>query len=176
MGQYFKFNNITRNEESQLPLPYNFGLTWIKGLDRYYSPTEVNEIFDYVIKNNNWQESDEILAIGDYGDVVRRPGIEVEANNGAIDLPTLQRVRKEGIEVGRREGIVIGTAQTLRRMTLRALDWNFRPSATTYQTVEKRLNTLQEAEQLEALFAGVMRSANLDEFLTLLPEQQPQPN
>lgn len=173
MGQYFKFNNITRNEESQLPLPYNFGLTWIKGLDRYYSPTEINEIFDYVIKNNNWQESDEILAIGDYGDVVRRPGGQVESNNGTVDLPTLRRVRNEGVEAGRKEGIVIGTVQTLRRMTLRALDWNFRPSATTYQSVEKQLNAIQEAEALEALFAGVMRSTNLAEFLTLLPEPTP---
>jgi len=170
MGQYFKFNNITRNMVSEIPLPQNGGLTWIKGLDRY-SPTEINEIFDYAIKHNNWQHSDDVIAIGDYGDVVRRSGWEVESNHGTIDLPTLRRVRSEGEAAGRNDGIVIGTMQTLRRMTLRALDWNFRPSASQYQAIEKRLAAIQDVDQLEGLFASVMRSKDVDEFLSLFPQK-----
>jgi len=31
---------------------------------------ELKEIFDYVMKNNNWAEADEVLAIGDYGNII----------------------------------------------------------------------------------------------------------
>ena len=60
--------------------------------------------------------------------------------------------------------------QTPQCTILKAVDWNFRASATTYQTIEKRLTAIQEPEQLEALFSGVMRSKEIDEFLGLLPK------
>ena len=36
--------------------------------------------------------------------------------------------------------------------------------------IEKRLATIQEPEPLEALFAGVLRSKEINEFLGLLPK------
>jgi hypothetical protein len=34
-------------------------------------------MFDFVIKANNWEETDEVIAIGDYGDIVYRPENEL---------------------------------------------------------------------------------------------------
>lgn len=72
MGQYFKFTNTTKGEESNIPLPFNFGLPWAKNLGAA-SQEELKEIFDFVVKNNNWEASDEVIATGDYGDVFYCP-------------------------------------------------------------------------------------------------------
>ena len=66
MGQYYKFINKTRQQESSIPLPFNFGLPWAKALE-YDSDEELREKFDYVIAKNNWDKADDILAEGDYG-------------------------------------------------------------------------------------------------------------
>jgi hypothetical protein len=72
MGQYYRFINATRETESNIPLPFNFGLPWAKNLENA-SREELHRIFDYVVKSNNWAETDEILATGDYGSIVYRP-------------------------------------------------------------------------------------------------------
>lgn len=72
MGQYFKFINVTKDEESQVPLPFNFGLPWAKNLDQV-SQKELEEYFEFVVKNNHWSESDTVTAYGDYGSVVNDP-------------------------------------------------------------------------------------------------------
>jgi len=72
MRQYFTFVNATKRNESNAPLPFNFGVGWAKNLNRS-SHEDLSEIFDFVIKANNWEESDEVIAIGDYGDIVYRP-------------------------------------------------------------------------------------------------------
>jgi len=69
MGQYYKFVNATKKTESDIPLPFNFNLPWAKNLEQV-SHDELKEIFDYVMKNNNWAETDEVLAIGDYGNII----------------------------------------------------------------------------------------------------------
>lgn len=70
MGQYYKFINKTKNEESQISLPFNFGMPYAKSLERY-DDEEVEAMFRFVIKNNeNWNEEDKLIAEGDYGEVI----------------------------------------------------------------------------------------------------------
>lgn len=70
MGQYYKFVNKTRNEESQISLPFNFGLPWAKSLENYPND-EVEAMFRFVIQHNEgWQVEDEVVAVGDYGVVI----------------------------------------------------------------------------------------------------------
>lgn len=71
MGQYFYFHNATTGGVNQAPLPFNFGLPWVKGLDReYYSREEIKRMFLFVISANNWEATDEIYALGDYNDKI----------------------------------------------------------------------------------------------------------
>lgn len=72
MGQYFRFVNATKRTESQTSLSSNFGLSWEKNLHRIYDE-RLDKIFDSVIKANNWEETDAIIAVGDDGDIVYRP-------------------------------------------------------------------------------------------------------
>ena len=72
MGQYFRFINATKRTESNTSLPDNFGLNWVKNLHQIYDES-LDESFDSVIKVNNWEETDAILAVGDDGDIVYRP-------------------------------------------------------------------------------------------------------
>ena len=72
MGQYFRFINATKRTESRSPLSSNFSLPWSKNLHRIYDE-RLDEIFDSVIKANNWEETDSIVAVGDSGDIVYRP-------------------------------------------------------------------------------------------------------
>lgn len=70
MGQYYRFVNKTRNEVSQISLPFNFGLPHAKSLERYETK-EVDAMFRFVVQHNaDWNEHDELVAIGDYGDEV----------------------------------------------------------------------------------------------------------
>ncbi|MBF2062903.1 MAG: hypothetical protein IGS39_00480 [Calothrix sp. C42_A2020_038] len=72
MGQYYKFVNTTQQKESTISLPFNFGLSWAKSLENY-SEEELKEKFDYVIQHNNWSQDDEVIAIGDYGNILYYP-------------------------------------------------------------------------------------------------------
>jgi hypothetical protein len=72
MGQYYKFINTTKEQESTISLPFNFGLSWAKNLESY-SQEELKDKFDYVIRNNNWGENDEVIAVGDYGNILYCP-------------------------------------------------------------------------------------------------------
>lgn len=72
MGQYFIFVNATKRTESKASISSNFGLDWAKNLHRIYDE-RLDEIFDSVIKANNWEETDAVLAIGDDGDIVYSP-------------------------------------------------------------------------------------------------------
>lgn len=72
MGQYFKFVNVTKEEESQVGLPFNFGLPWAKNLDQA-SEQELKECFEFVVRNNHWPETDSVVAYGDYGSTVNDP-------------------------------------------------------------------------------------------------------
>ncbi|MGI2909135.1 hypothetical protein [Tolypothrix sp. VBCCA 56010] len=72
MGQYYKFINTTKQIESIVSLPFNFGLPWAKNLESY-SQEELKEKFEYVRKNNNWSENDEVIALGDYGNILYYP-------------------------------------------------------------------------------------------------------
>lgn len=70
MGQYYKFINRTRQEESQISLPFNFGLPYAKSLE-HYDEKEVEAMFRFVAKHNEgWSETDELVAIGDYGNEI----------------------------------------------------------------------------------------------------------
>jgi len=71
MGQMFIFVNKTTEKQSEIPLPFNFGLTWAKSLENF-SDEELGESFDYVIKENNWRETDEVIVLGEYGSVIKR--------------------------------------------------------------------------------------------------------
>jgi hypothetical protein len=69
MGQYYKFVNTTKQQESQVALPFNFGLSWAKNLENY-SQEELKEKFEFVRQQNNWDPEDQIIAIGDYGNII----------------------------------------------------------------------------------------------------------
>ncbi len=64
MGQYFLFLNLKTNEPNQKPIYANYGLCWSKFPDNDEGKAF---IFEEVIENNSWTQSDEILAVGDYG-------------------------------------------------------------------------------------------------------------
>ena len=72
MGQYYKFVNTAKQQESTVSLPFNFGLSWAKNLDQL-SEAELKEKFDYVIEQNDWSIEDEIIAVGDYDTVLYYP-------------------------------------------------------------------------------------------------------
>lgn len=76
MSQYFKFVNTTKEIESTLPLPFNFDLPWAKSLEGN-SETELQQIFAFVCEGNGWSESDELVAIGDYGMMLYPPSTKV---------------------------------------------------------------------------------------------------
>lgn len=94
MGQYYKFINKSRNEESQIALPFNFGLPWAKSLENYPND-EVEAMFHFVIQHNEgWQAEDEVVAVGDYGTVItyqdvqsKRKGFRWESYQPAKVLP-----------------------------------------------------------------------------------------
>ncbi|HMV87515.1 MAG TPA: hypothetical protein PLD20_14375 [Blastocatellia bacterium] len=69
MGQYYRFLNTTKEAESDIALPFNFGLSWAKNLDNC-SRDELREIFEFVRKGNDWPVTDKVMAIGDYGDII----------------------------------------------------------------------------------------------------------
>lgn len=70
MGQYYLFVNKTRNEVSQISLPFNFGLSHAKSLERY-AANEVAAMFRFVVQHNaDWNEHDNLIAIGDYGEEI----------------------------------------------------------------------------------------------------------
>jgi hypothetical protein len=82
MGQYYKFINRTRKEESQISLPFNFGMPYAKSLESYDNK-EVEAMFRFVAKHNEgWTEADELVAIGDYGDVIEYHEIKSEDEFG----------------------------------------------------------------------------------------------
>ncbi len=72
MGQYFRFINRDRQVESEIGLPFNFGMPWGKGLERL-STEELKKQFDFVIQANDWQPTDRIVAEGDYGETIDYP-------------------------------------------------------------------------------------------------------
>ncbi len=67
----FVFVNKTTEKQSEIPLPFNFGLTWAKSLENF-SDEELEEAFDFVIKHNQWKETDKIIALGEYGVLISR--------------------------------------------------------------------------------------------------------
>jgi len=80
MGQYYKFINKTRKEESRISLPFNFAMPYAKSLERY-DDDEVEAMFRFVNKNNeNWKEEDELVAEGDYGGVIKYDDIRKRSN------------------------------------------------------------------------------------------------
>jgi hypothetical protein len=71
MGQTFVFVNKTKEIRSEIPLPFNFGLPWAKSLENF-SDEELEEMFEYIVSENNWGEKDEVIAIGEYGLLISR--------------------------------------------------------------------------------------------------------
>lgn len=71
MAQYYQFINRTRQEVSQISLPFNFRLPYAKSLERY-DGEEVAAMFRYVTQHNaDWSIEDDLAAEGDYGEVVQ---------------------------------------------------------------------------------------------------------
>jgi len=71
MGQTFIFVNKTKEIRSEIPLPFNFGLSWAKSLENF-SDTKLEEMFMFVVEENNWDGKDEVVAIGEYGLLISR--------------------------------------------------------------------------------------------------------
>jgi hypothetical protein len=64
MGQYFYFTNDD-GEISKTPIQSNFGLPWMKSLERI-DDLEKIKVFKEVIQKNFWLTK-KVYAIGDYG-------------------------------------------------------------------------------------------------------------
>jgi hypothetical protein len=64
MGQYFYFKH-QNGSINKKPLPWNFGLPWLKSFDRLQESEQI-KIFKEIINLNNW-ENGEVSAVGDYG-------------------------------------------------------------------------------------------------------------
>jgi hypothetical protein len=69
MGQYYRFLNTTKETESEIGLPFNFNLPWAKNLNDC-SREELEKIFEFVRKGNDWPKTDKVMAMGDYGDII----------------------------------------------------------------------------------------------------------
>ncbi len=72
MGQYYRFINRDRKVQSEVSLPFNFGLPWGKSLERL-SDEDLKKQFDFVIQANGWEATEEIVAEGDYGETIDYP-------------------------------------------------------------------------------------------------------
>lgn len=64
MGQYFYFKH-QYGSINKKPLPWNFGLPWMKSLEKLEEQEQI-KIFQKLIEINGWTKGD-IFAIGDYG-------------------------------------------------------------------------------------------------------------
>jgi hypothetical protein len=72
MGQYYRFINRDRQAQSEVSLPFNFGMPWGKSMERL-SEEELKKQFDFVIQANNWAPTEDIVAEGDYGETIDYP-------------------------------------------------------------------------------------------------------
>jgi hypothetical protein len=72
MGQYYRFINRDRQVESEVSLPFNFGMPWGKSMERL-SQEELKKQFDFVIQANGWEPTEEVVAEGDYGETIDYP-------------------------------------------------------------------------------------------------------
>jgi predicted transposase YdaD len=77
-----------------------------------------------------------------------------------FDSPFLRRIREEGRETGREEGLLAGR----RRSIVEALTLRFAPPAAIVQEVAQHVEALTDAAALERLFTAAVRSASLAEF------------
>lgn len=64
MGQYFYFKH-QKGEINKKPLPWNFGLPWIKSLEKLEDHEQI-KIFQHIMLLNDWMNGD-VSAIGNYG-------------------------------------------------------------------------------------------------------------
>jgi hypothetical protein len=72
MGQYYRFINRDRQAQSEVGLPFNFGMPWGKSMERL-SEQELKKQFDFVIQANGWAPTEDIVAEGDYGETIDYP-------------------------------------------------------------------------------------------------------
>jgi hypothetical protein len=72
MGQYYRFINRDRQIQSEVSLPFNFGMPWGKSMERL-SAAELKQQFDFVIQANGWEPTETIVAEGDYGETIDYP-------------------------------------------------------------------------------------------------------
>jgi hypothetical protein len=72
MGQYYRFINRDRQIQSEVSLPFNFGMPWGKSMERL-SQEELKQQFDFVIQANGWEPTEAIVAEGDYGETIDYP-------------------------------------------------------------------------------------------------------
>lgn len=70
MGQYFYFSNKTIGLGNKKGIPQNGDLMWMPKLNSL-DPDFVKEVFETVIRLNEWSTDDNIVAMGDGGDVVK---------------------------------------------------------------------------------------------------------
>jgi hypothetical protein len=66
MGQYFYFKH-QNGSINKKPLPWNFGLRWIKSFERLDESEQI-KIFQEIMDMNTWKNGD-VLAVGNYGDI-----------------------------------------------------------------------------------------------------------
>jgi hypothetical protein len=70
MGQFFEFANRTRRSKNRHGIPQNNNATWYPKFD-YADLRTVIEVFETVIHLNGWLYSDDVVAIGDNGAIIK---------------------------------------------------------------------------------------------------------
>ena len=83
-----------------------------------------------------------------------------------LDTPYLHRIREEGREEGRLEGVLT----MRRRAILQALELRFSPPEPLAQQVAQHLEQITDEDRLETLFAAVIRSDTAAAFQTALDD------
>lgn len=83
----------------------------------------------------------------------------LEEDGLLLDTPFLRRLRAEGALMARRQSI------------LDVLRLRFDPPISVYQQLERYLETITDAAQLEKLFAVAVRGENLADFQTVTREE-----
>jgi hypothetical protein len=66
MSQYFHFYNVTRKQWNVKPIAASGGFNWVAKLN-YYDAGYIIDIFRGIIANNEWDVTDTVEAVGDYG-------------------------------------------------------------------------------------------------------------
>lgn len=89
MTEYYRFYNITKEKGNIYGLHPYYHIYWIKDVQKY-NIEDMIKLFEKIIKKNEWNESDLIIAFGDNGTKFRYRCSTINEYN-----PTEEEYRRE---------------------------------------------------------------------------------